>query len=464
MLKIKTLLFVILVGFCLPANAGLDADATPLSVLRAALSGQVIDLEHYFKTVVKNDSHDRSDYDAYLAFEIFNNPNPALQSPLDKWVQTHPESPYGLTARGLHRLAVALQLRGSDATSDTPREKLAAMEVHINQAHQDLQSAMRLTPSLSVTSATMVRVLTVTGDRARLDAIARDALRANPLSFAVRLAHLNAQVPRWGGTFEQLVAAQDEAGKGAKQNPDLQRLHGFSHATLADGYFRNDDSEKALQFANEAVSLGLSDVELVNVARIFVAAEDYDRADELLDQALALYPARLMTLFWKGKVADLRGDTTTAEGWYIKALQINPVNSETLSAQARLLSGIGEIARAESSYREALTQLGAEDPDLVNDYIYLLVSKSKDFDRARVIAEQSHHLLDDSRGLYWYSYGVALAGLKDCKTVSAMKRYQQNCAGTERLCNAAALKGAEQQIRAVVDPGRCADAPAFGTS
>lgn len=461
MINIKAVCFAVLLVFSVPAEAGLTPDAGPQDVLKALTSARVSELEQYYSNIAHKQKANDSDYAQFNAYQVFVNPDPGLSQPLDQWVSQFSDSPYALTARGLHYYAIAMQYRGRKSTPDTSAAEIESMQKYMEQARSDLSAAMKDGLGFTIPVAALITVYKVLGKRESLEKLAREGLNIYPGSYAIRYAYLDSHIPKWGGTFENLVAFLDDTVGQTSLNPDLKYLHGFGYSIIADGYSKNRDYDKATNFAVEAAKQGLNDREFLRIAQIFFDAGKYEEADQYLDRALSLYPARVASLYWKGRVAERISDNGQADEWYQRALAVNPVDTATLRTQARLLLKRGDHSAAETNYSRAIENYGTEDTAVIDDYLLMLVSSSKKYHSASKLAEQSWPLFKDSHRLFWYSYGIALAGLKDCKTVAAMKRYQQNCKGIANRCDASALQSAEKQIRAVVDPGTCEDVAAF---
>jgi len=144
-------------------------------------------------------------------FRAFYDTASDLERHYDAWVSQMPRSYAATLARGIYLRYLALDARGTEYISDTPREQIETMEAYLTRAMRDYDSSLTLTKAPLLTYQCILGVSMLHGDedvsRRMLDA----SIRIDPKNFVVRYKYFSTLQTRWGGSLEQMLAFERES-------------------------------------------------------------------------------------------------------------------------------------------------------------------------------------------------------------------------------------------------------------
>lgn len=126
------------------------------------------------------------------------------------WLRQDPHSAFALAARGAYFSSLAWHSRGSRWASDTPKNHLRAMSASFAKAIPLFQQALKIEPHLMPAYAELVAIGNA-DSRAELRRQAFEAgRRIDPGCSALDAQEMSAREPRWGGSYRQMEALQDD--------------------------------------------------------------------------------------------------------------------------------------------------------------------------------------------------------------------------------------------------------------
>jgi tetratricopeptide (TPR) repeat protein len=241
---------------------GVDDDGAPRDVpdklalqrlLRARrfdeLDAWLVDLQQQFEDDPRKERWPSA---GLAAFDVAD---PQLGPLLDAWVDAKPGSYMALAARGVYHNAAAWKERGGRWASETTPKQFRAMEAEHRTAFPDLAEALRLHPTLTEASRTLIEIGKANGRPKReLRQILDAALKRCPDCFNIRVTYILALRPRWSGSHSAMRAFAAESERASK-NPRMRALAGFVDWDDCDA-LETSDPEASLAACDRALVAG----------------------------------------------------------------------------------------------------------------------------------------------------------------------------------------------------------------
>ena len=191
-------------------------------------------------------------FDAYGAFGVAI---PSLEPRLNEWVQLRPKSVAALLARSTFYRAAGWNARGTARSRETTSQQFQRMGSFFQRAAADLDSARRLDPKSIVAYRLMIDMVASRADLKTSREMLGEALKIQPYSFLLRLAHM-ANLRRWGGSYEAMEDFADESAPYAKRNPRIKALKGFVDMDRAEDFEAQDRKGDAIEAHQRALRFG----------------------------------------------------------------------------------------------------------------------------------------------------------------------------------------------------------------
>lgn len=193
-------------------------------------------------------------FDAYAAFGVAV---PSLEPFLTEWVNQRPTSAAARLARASFFKASGWNARGFRYAGETSDQQFARMGNFFRLTVADLEVALRLAPNSVVAYRQLIDLSSSQRDRTASRRFLDQALKLQPNSFVLRMAHMNNLLPRWGGSYDAMAKFAEESAPYAVRNPRINALKGFvdwDKGRIFNSAGRNGDAieayQRALQFGN----------------------------------------------------------------------------------------------------------------------------------------------------------------------------------------------------------------------
>jgi tetratricopeptide (TPR) repeat protein len=331
--------------------SGTDPDGYPRQYvdragLRALLGARDFKaLTSYFEQFqAAFESDPRKEYWPSDAGAAFESAEPEIAPALDDWVAATPKSFAPYLARGSHYLAATWARRGHGYRSETPEDDIRAMKEVSTRAAE----AVELRPRLVAAMRQELRLALPTSDRTRASKMKDLAFGACPGCFQVRVAYLNSQIPRWGGTYQAIDTFV--ASLSPKVNPRFRALGGYvdyDRAELAELTDRPRRFDDALDDIDRALGYGECADFLAFRGHVLRALKRYDEALVALDGAVALRPMYPPTLSERAALHANRKEFVAAGTDLLTALRVDPTEPEGKRYATDVMNGL--LARANAS-------------------------------------------------------------------------------------------------------------------
>jgi len=323
---------------------------------------------------------------------------PNHESILHQWMEARPQLYAARLAAGEYFYRLGTVERGGKWADETSPEQFKQMDIAFEQAVRHVKAALSLHPTLIEGYYVLAKIAMFHGDDGTEQAFIQQALKIAPASFRIRRGHMQALLPRWGGSYEAMERFATESQAYAAQNPRLKILQGLTawdlgkvavsrkdygtavqlfskalatgeysqfFADRADAYRRMNDSAKALADANASLDLYPQVPEVLgDRARALIDLGRIEEATADMELALKLDPGEKSLKSVRKWVAEKftsdayeaqkRSHYDEAIALFGKALNIDPERHETYYWRGRTYAQKGKPDMAQSDLEEAI--------------------------------------------------------------------------------------------------------------
>lgn len=150
-------------------------------------------------------------YMAFLSRLNFVDDPVQLLAVLDRWVESRPESYRALAVRGAFRIRYGQYFRGNGFMNTVSRDSKRKFLEQLELAQADLDAAATMAPEDPDPILNMMQIQRARGDsRKAIDSLYAEATAAHPFDIALRISRMNAALPKWGGSWEEVDAVLAE--------------------------------------------------------------------------------------------------------------------------------------------------------------------------------------------------------------------------------------------------------------
>lgn len=279
--------------------------------LRALLARDIDSTDQLLGDILEQSKHDVSgEWRGWDALSAFRSGELPL---LDRWVEGRPQSVPARLARATTRVTAAYAARGAGARRTVSDAQWQSADALLDGALLDLREALTRDPQQVLGYALLMWIAQFYGEPGPIVVATERAVKAQPLTFVARDRALNGLLPRWGGgrstrrykpfrprrdPYRRMERLAEAAQKHAGANPALRALRGYSAWDRADVAWLNDDTLRAREQLELALSMGTTFRFCLDRARERRDAGDVSGALEAIACAMrdrpSHAPARLM--------------------------------------------------------------------------------------------------------------------------------------------------------------------------
>ena len=201
--------------FC-PVEAGLPGAAAPAPRVSplldqlaersfAALDVHFNDLQRHYER------REITDNDLYIAYREVMEASERYDELYERWVTDFPRSYAAHLLRGAHLFHVGQQVRGEEFFADVPAERVQRMVRYFDEATRDLKESLALSERPFLSALYLVNVAMYIGDESECRTWLKLGNKIEPQNLYVRRRYMNSLEPRWGGSYEAMVAFLEES-------------------------------------------------------------------------------------------------------------------------------------------------------------------------------------------------------------------------------------------------------------
>ncbi len=413
---------------------------------RGDLKGLDAQIDGY---LAKHFSKEHAGEDIHTFFDKFGIVSAEVGRITQRWLDAAPKSAYALLARATFLRVSATEARGNDVIARTPSEKLQRMEDLIEQAIPLYRDAIAKNPKLMPAYPGLLNIAML-NSRADLETEAIAGARAHDPG-CVDMAGMRMQSlqPRWGGSYEAMLAFARELDAYIEKRPHLA-IHTAApfgdrgDMLLNEGVYTRETNDVLTM----AISIGTSEDYLIDAARLALSPSDGSpdtwRAVSYLLQSQRFSSG---TAWSNGTIARYVGvsEPEWALPYAQRATEIEPSNGlwhfqfgSVLHRAGRLPQAIQEwsIAANDARYRQrslsalAMAQLHTEDlPEkdrvaAAKPHIDRLIAEYPNDGRGWLMRIQSHELLGKSADIEIIQRFLKVANPDDSYQRQAYDRLQ----------------------------------------
>jgi tetratricopeptide (TPR) repeat protein len=224
-------------------------------------------LQRHFSEQGFNDDIDNA-FDVFVA-------SPESDRVTAKWLELAPQSAYAHLARAMFLSNSGWAARGGKYASETPRASMHRMSELMGQAIPYFEKAIDLNPKLMVAYAMLINAA-MADSRGDVESSAFErARKVDPACSAVAQARMRALEPRWGGSYEQMLAYANELKEYVSRRPLLAVHIADPFADKGDRLVAADQYAKStLDVLDAAVAIGSNEDALRDAADVAINVTD----------------------------------------------------------------------------------------------------------------------------------------------------------------------------------------------
>ncbi len=192
-----------------------------------------------------------------------------------KWLELNPRSAYAHLARAMFLSNSGWAARGGKYASETPRASMHRMSELMGQAIPYFEKAIDLNPKLMPAYAMLIgAAMADSRDDVENSAFER-ARKVDPACSALAQARMRALEPRWGGSYEEMLAYANELKEYVSRRPQLAVHVADPFADKGDRLVAADQYTKStLDVLDAAVAIGSNEGALHDAADVAINATD----------------------------------------------------------------------------------------------------------------------------------------------------------------------------------------------
>ena len=274
------------------------------------------------------------------------------------WLEKAPRSAYAHLARGSFYLASAWDARGAKYSSETSRESIRRMSEFADKALPHFERAAALNPKLIPAFTSMIN-LGMMDSRSEVERKGiKQAEKLDPACLELARKKMHALQPRWGGTYEQMLAYSNQLTTYLDRRPQLSMYVGKPYSDRGDRLIADEQFTKETQdILDIALAVGtdedaLRDAANVSANRTDVAPDHWRAVAYLLQETrfreTSAWGARQIA--WR----FVRGEPEWSLRYASQAVSLDPENSFGQYLLAASYNNTKQFDLAEKHYRIAL--------------------------------------------------------------------------------------------------------------
>jgi len=391
----------------------------------------------------------------FVAYSVFNNSDPALESDLDLWNdQTRNSAPARL-ALGIYHFHLGWLSRGSRWAKDTTSGQFAKMHAHFRVAKEALLQVISMEPDNPVAYTYLLHLLNADGSKQALERYYEQAVKDNPLSVGVRKAYLTSLEPKWGGSLSAIESFLKANENLEHKEADFKQLRDYPDYVKGDMLLHGGGEhacEEALSYFDRAVARHDTPAYRIGRAKAYVCLKNYRRAADDYSHLLSLYPDDGQYLDARGRAYYKLGDYPSALKDLDGAVRFDRMDPDALLHRAQVYYATKAMDEAYRDLSDALTY------GYRKSAVHLYLGYIDYYDRKnyRSAAEELQKAIDLGHKGSFACYLTAAAQWheRDCRFVQNAHRYAQRCKAAND-CREKELDWALKSANYAVDRGIC---------
>ena len=263
----------------------------PLAGIEQLLkAGQAGELEALARRLLA--MHPQSE-DIHVFMDQFRAESDAADRISAAWLAAAPDSAFALNARAAYLASQARRARGGAFAAETPRENLRQMHALYLQAVPLYQRAAAIEPGLITAYEGLLEAGYRDSEPAWERAGAEGGEKVDPGCPMLAGVRMDALQPRWGGSYEAMLAFAAQLEPLVAKRPLLAVRTGAAYADRADRLLANQEyTAEARDLLDIAIRKGSLEDPMQDAAKLYWFAEDARLQDRWKSLAYNLQAAR----------------------------------------------------------------------------------------------------------------------------------------------------------------------------
>lgn len=290
----------------------------------------------------------------HKAFYVFYRADKNIGQPLDQWIKSRPNNALTYLARGIYRTKLGWARRGTKWASDTNDAQFSDMKYWFGLAKQDLNKANALDGSLIETYCYLMEIDMNEGG-SNLSSLLKKALTINPLSLTARWYFLTTQLPRWGGSYEEMNKTIVASRQYYDQFPRLKILEGRIVADVGDQYYFSNNCPKAIEYYRQALANGDFWFYNEQLGECLYQVDDHKGAVAQFSAVIKEKPGYKQAYWMRAQSYKLLGNYDNALKDINYAIAMEPEDDATIAARGFIYMQFSKNDLALKDLRTALT-------------------------------------------------------------------------------------------------------------
>jgi len=269
---------------------------------------------------------------------------------LNEWVNAYPASYQPFLARAHYFQSMGWHARGAKWGSETSDKQKSTMKGYFAKAQADIKKALNRNSSSLMAYLLLMQGTYASSDFDELDRAFKKGLKLSPASYKLRQRYIRRQRPRWGGSFEKMIAVVVESEALIDKNPELINLASWILEDVASNQYSNGNytlakktlAEGLSKIEDAAVQNGYSSVKtdhflLYKQGRVEKQLDNYKAALKYFDLAIEGNENGSDYYYERSKVQKLLKNYAASTSDLLIALTIDRTDKSYLAFRKRLI-------------------------------------------------------------------------------------------------------------------------------
>jgi hypothetical protein len=211
--------------------------------------------------------------DIHVFYRQFESPSEQANRVSARWLSAAPKSPYAMLARGMYLREQAWKARGDKWASETSADRMRRKSEIVAEAVPLLRASYKREPRLMPAYAGLLNLGVIESRDDWVKEAIDAGTKRDPGCYDLMYQRMFSMKPRWGGSYEAMLAYANEMAPKIPQRPLLAASQAIPFADRGDFLLNNDQyTREAREVLDLAVAAGVD------------AEAFYDAADEALNR------------------------------------------------------------------------------------------------------------------------------------------------------------------------------------
>ncbi|TDK21521.1 hypothetical protein E2F46_14910 [Luteimonas aestuarii] len=296
----------------------------------------------------------------HLAIARFSDVDDDADRISTRWLELAPRSAFAHMARAAHIHRLARAARGGAYVRDTPRENMRRMSELAAEAIPLYQQAIAIEPRAMPAYAGLIGIARIDSRHELLQQAVASASRQDPACWHVADQRMMSATPRWGGSYEEMLAIAAELSRHLDRRPLLALTIAEPYADRGERLLAAKQyTREAMQLLDIAIRTAPSQAALVNAGEMAQKLPpEQGGADHWKSMSLLLQRARFTAVdAWTARELAwflLGADPSWSLRYATRAVELDPGNRWAHFLLASAYKATGQVDAAEKHYLVAI--------------------------------------------------------------------------------------------------------------